>query len=196
MVVGAIIGIMSTKEKRTKSAPLYEIGRPNGVCAVSGGVIAAGDGFVATLCEIEEEVEDGGVRRVLRRIDFSAESWEGIEHPQGLVFYWRTTMPQPSEKEEPFVDDEVLLNMFERLADDEEAQRQAYRFVLGLILMRRKMLRCVRTEMVDGESIWFMKRKGDPPETEPMGMVDPKLADDQVRELADQLGDVFREDFE
>lgn len=136
---------MSTKEKKSKSAPLYEIGRPVGVCAANGAAIEAGQGFVATLSEVEEPLESGeGVRRVLRRLDFLPESWEEIERPAGLVFYWRTTMPEPNEKDEPFVDDEVLLNMFERLADDEEAQRRAYRFVLGLILMRRKVLSTLR----------------------------------------------------
>lgn len=187
---------MNTPPKQTKNAPLYEIGRPVGLCAVSGDGIEPGDGFVATLCEVDEERGDGSMRSVLRRLDFSEKSWEESGRPARLVFYWRSTMPEPNEKSEPFVDDEVLLNMFERLADDEDRQRRAYRFVLGLILMRRKVLRCVRTEQNDAGSIWFMKRKGDPPEVAALEMVDPRLADEEVREVADQLGDVFREDFE
>lgn len=192
------IMMMSQKESqdRKRSGPLYEIGRPVGECAATGRQIAPGELFVATLCESDEEREDGTTRTFFHRIDFSVDAWESGSRPERLVFYWRTVMPQPNEKHDPFVDDEILMNLFERLESDDDPQRMAYRFVLGLILMRKKQLRCVRTEVKANESIWFMRRKGDSPEAPLIEMIDPKLADDRVREVADQLGEVFCENFE
>jgi len=191
------IRIMRQKESKAKrTGPLYEIGRPVGECAATGREIAPGATFVATLCESDEEREDGSTRTFFHRLDFSIDAWESGSRPERLVFYWRTAMPQPNERRDPFVDDEILMNLFERLEGDDDPQRLAYRFVLGLILMRKKRLRSVRTEVKENRSIWFMRRKGDPPEAPPIEMIDPKLADERVREVADQLGEVFCENFE
>lgn len=198
--IGPTIRIMMMRPKESgdqkkRSGPLYEIGRPVGECGATGREIAPGEVFVATLCESEEEREDGTARSYFHRVDFSVNAWESGSRPERLVFYWRTAMPQPNEKRNPFVDDEILMNLFERLEGDDDAQRLAYRFVLGLILMRKKQLRCVRTEVKANESIWFMRRQGDPPEAPLIEMIDPQLADDRVREVADHLGEVFCEDF-
>ena len=39
------------------------------------------------------------------------------------------------------MDDDSLMDLFDRLAEDEDERRQAFRWVLGLILVRKKMLR-------------------------------------------------------
>ncbi len=191
-------------KRNPKEAPAFTIGKPGGQCVLSNQPIEPGDHFIATMCEVPVEPDGKGCAdsstgetgTILGRRDVSEEAWERGERPDGIVFYWRSCMPQPNDKVEPFVDNEVLYNLFERLADDAESQRQAYRFVLGLILMRKKVLRCVSTECHDGQSVWMMKRRGDAPETPPVKMVDPQLADSEVRTVADQLGEVFREDFE
>ena len=58
-----------------------------------------------------------------------------------LFSHWESTVPQPNEKKKIFVDDAVLMNLLVRLADTDQPQRLAFRFVLALILMRKKLLR-------------------------------------------------------
>ena len=50
-------------------------------------------------------------------------------------------MPSPQQtKKKLFVDDQVLCELFERLASATEAAKLNFRFVLGLILMRKRMI--------------------------------------------------------
>jgi len=196
---------MKTKKesptKNTRNTPKYEIGRALGICAATGREIGPNEHYIATLREIPEQQPDGSTRNILKRFDYSLDSWESIARPAHLVFYWKAKMHEASDEAQPFVDDEVLLNLFDRLEDDEEPTRRSYRFVLGLILMRKKLLRCIRTERKinengETESVWQMRKKGTPPDTPEIPMIDPKLKNEEVHELADQLGTIFREDFE
>ena len=169
----------------------YQIARPTGLCAASGAVLEPDTTCIATLCE---RAEDEG----FDRLDFSEQAWEAGERPERLFSYWRTTVPHPEEKKNPLVDDEVLVDLFARLSDDDRPQRIAFRFVLGLILMRKRLLKFEgRTaEQIDAEAgeqeFWLMRAKGTDPEAPPMRMINPHLTDDDVKELTDQLSEILQ----
>lgn len=160
----------------------FEIGRSTGVCAATGAPIEEGQRYVVALCERENE--EG-----LDRLDFSQDAWESGARPERLYSWWRCEM-SPTKNRNPLVDDEVLMNLFQRLEGDEQPLRIAYRFVLCLILIRKKHLKVVRTR----PGCWEVRAKGDPPETPPMEVVDPHLSEEQVREVSDQLGEILRGD--
>ncbi len=92
------------------------------------------------------------------------------------------------------VDDDVLLDLFQRLETDDRPQRQAFRFVLGLALIRKRLLKCVGREEDGGMEHWLITQKGDPQEQIPMKLLNPKLVEDDVQSLADQLGAVLSGD--
>lgn len=166
----------------------YEIARSTGRCHASGRIIEPGDSYVATLCE---RIDDDG----FDRIDFSKEAWEKGARPDRLFSQWHTRMPEPNKKENPFVDDELLLNFFHRLEDEQQPIRIAFRFVIMLILLRKRLIKHIDTVKSDQEqavSVWKVRLKGDDPEATPIDVVDPALSDDQVREVSDQLGDILQ----
>jgi len=163
----------------------YDIARASGRCASTGVPIEPGSAYVATLCE--RDADEG-----FDRIDFSLEAWERGNRPPRLFSSWRTTMPEAARKSQAFVDDDVLLNLFHRLADDQQAMRIAYRFVIALILLRKRLLKHDATTEQGGLTLWMMRLKGDPPETPPIEVIDPRLTSDQVREVSDQLGEILR----
>lgn len=181
------------------NAPTYEIERPSGQCALTGRALQPGEPYIATL------VEEGDT---LRRIDVCTEAWEEGRRPQQLFSYWRTTVPHPAERKRVFVDDEVLLNLLQRLADADQPQRIAFRFVLTLILMRKKLLRYDRTERreatgADGATItqewWRLTPKLDPSKG-PLGkwddstrieVLDPHLDEAGIRQVTDQLSEIL-----
>lgn len=168
----------------------YQVSRPTGVCAATGEPLEPGTPCVATLCEREE---DEG----FDRFDYSVGAWESGARPERLFSHWKTTVSRPEEKRKLLVDDEVLLDLFERLAADERPQRIAFRFVLALILMRKRLLKFVGREEGEGErpERWLFRRKGDEPESEPVEVINPHLSDDDVRELTAQLGEILEGDF-
>ncbi|MCH8824701.1 MAG: hypothetical protein IH984_14475 [Planctomycetes bacterium] len=172
----------------------YRVGRPTGVCAASGETLQPGDECIATLCE---RIEDEG----FDRLDYCPREWESGTRPERLFSYWRTTVPASDAKEKILVDDSVLMDLFERLGQDKRQQRIAFRFILALILMRKRLLRYVRRggggdegdagDKGDNE-IWFMRPKGSDPDSPLIEVINPQLSEEDIRELSDQLTEVLQ----
>jgi len=180
----------------------YDVARPTGQCAITGATLSPGETYIATL------VEEGDA---LRRLDIGLEAWERGDRPQGLFSFWRTVAPEPQEKKKLFVDDAVLMNLLQRLADADQPQRLAFRFVLTLILMRKKLLRYDGTErrtvepetpgdQPDTQDWWLLTPKldlakgplGKWNDEERIEVLDPHLDEDGVRAVTDQLSQILQ----
>ena len=155
--------------------------RPGGRCAISGRAIAAGEKYMAAVREIPLGLE---------RIDVTPECWEGFDKAD-LLGFWQAVMPRAEEKKKIFVDDEVLCTLFERLADATEPVKINFRFVLGLILMRKRMVVYEGARHEEGRDIWIVRMKG---KDERLDLADPKLNEQQVAEVSQQLGQVLNEE--
>jgi hypothetical protein len=171
----------------------YQIARATGRCSATGRVLEPGSACMATLCErTESPMEEGFERR-----DFSLEAWEAGQRPEGMFSYWKTTVPRPDERPKLLVDDTVLMDLFERLGSDERPQRIAFRFVLGLMLMRKKHMKFIGRETKAGAEHWLLQQRGgEQPEVgaarETLSMVNPNLSDDDVRTIIEQLSEVLQ----
>lgn len=114
----------------------YETGRPTGVCAATGRPLEIGDRFVAVLVEA---VGTAG----LNRLDFSQEAWDGGSRPEApaRVFgFWRATVAPSGAKRKQLVDNEALLDLFEQLDAATEPRKLAFRYLLALVLVRKRLL--------------------------------------------------------
>ncbi|MHC5001725.1 MAG: hypothetical protein ACYTJ0_01240 [Planctomycetota bacterium] len=163
----------------------YQVARPTGVCAATGEPLDPGAACIATLCE---RSEDEG----FDRHDYSITAWEAGARPDRLFSFWRTVVPRPTEKRQLLVDDEVLMDIFERLAEDDRPRRIAFRFVLALILMRKRKLRFVGRRGAGDEERWLMRPRGGDPDAAPIEVANPRLSDDDVRERTDQLSEILQ----
>ncbi|NBB82736.1 MAG: hypothetical protein GVY28_04955 [Alphaproteobacteria bacterium] len=174
----------------------YQIERPSGQCAATGRTLEPGQAFIAVLVEDEH----GG----LCRLDYSPEAWEGGERPSQCFGFWKTTVPQPQARRKPFVDDQVLMNLLGRLEEADEPQRLAFRFVLMLILMRKKLLRYDRTERQPlddgGEREWWVLTPKADLSKGPLGrwsdrqtirVLDPQLDEAGIEQVTEQLGEIL-----
>lgn len=165
----------------------YRLARSTGHCAATGRPLESGTLCVAALCERPDD--DSFDRR-----DYSVEAWESGERPEGLFSYWKTVVPPHDAKPKLLLDDTVLMDLFERLAADERPQRVAFRFVLGLILMRKKLLKFTGRNISDGVERWLLAPRGGESDAPPHQVVNPNLADEDVRDLIDQLSEVLQSD--
>lgn len=169
----------------------YQVARSTGRCAATDAVLEPGAICVATLCD--RPVESG--QEGFERRDFSLEAWESGQRPEGLFSYWKTVVPHPDAKPRLVIDEAVLMELFERLASDERPQRVAFRFVIGLILMRKKHLKFVGREQVGGLEWWLLQPRGtgamDTPPP-PLRLANPQLSDDDVRSLIEQLSEILQ----
>lgn len=158
-----------------------DVPRGGGKCAVSGRAIAVGEKYFAAIRETPTGIE---------RLDLSTGCWADFDKA-GLMAFWQTVLSKPDEKKKIFVDDEVLCTLFERLADAVEPAKVNFRFVLGLILMRKRLVLYDSTRHDAGRDIWVVRLKGKP---ESLDLLDPKLNEEQMAEVSRQLGQILNEE--
>lgn len=159
----------------------WAVPRPAGTCGVSGRAIAPGETFMTGVRETPAGIE---------RLDVAVEHWAAADQSD-LLASWQTVMPRPEEKRKLFVDDEVLCALFERLAEATEPAKVNFRFVLGLILMRKRQVVYDQTRREAGRDIWVVRMRG---RTDTLELVDPKLTAEQTLEVSQQLGQVLNEE--
>jgi len=163
----------------------WEINTPSGQCCGTGEKIEPGQEYYAALVETEEG---------LQRRDFCIEYWQK-EQPN-VFCYWKSKLPRPDEKKRIFVDDEMLMAFFERLAGETEQEKINFRFVLTLILMRKKRLKYDSSrrqascgEIKDDKEVWRLKKVG---ETEFVEVINPHLDEEQIGQLSSQLSQILQ----
>jgi hypothetical protein len=115
----------------------YQIQPNTRQCAATGRELRAGEKFYTVL--IEEN--DGFVRK-----DYCNEAWQGP--PPGAFSFWSGRVPEAGAAR-PKIDDDLLLDCFERLENQTDPGRVNFRYVVGLLLMRRKRLKFEQT-ITDG----------------------------------------------
>ncbi|MGQ9574895.1 MAG: hypothetical protein ACUVUC_06220 [Thermoguttaceae bacterium] len=111
----------------------YEIQRFTRHCAATGRELAPGEPFYSVLLVDQGEL----VRR-----DYSAAAWQGP--PQDAIGWWRSQVPRPEAKRFHWAPNDVMLDFFEQLAC--QPGREDLRYVLALLLLRRRVLRMEREE--------------------------------------------------
>jgi hypothetical protein len=163
----------------------YNISRATGVCHACEKQFEPGEEFTATVRETGEE---------LSREDYCPPCWEAKgdqeRNSPELLGVWRTRTPQPKEKKKVFVDDEVLLQFFERLDGTDDESRIAFRFVLTLVLMQKNRLAYEGTANDDqGRDVWKMRVRGEGGRR--YKVVDPHLDEDRIAEVSQQLGQIL-----
>jgi len=158
----------------------WEINRPLGQCCGSGKKIGCGEEYFGALVETEQG---------LQRRDFCVDYWEK-EKPSVFCF-WKTRLPHPDQKKQIFVDDQMLMAFFERLAEETEQEKINFRFVLALVLMRKRRLKYDSSRTQDGKEIWCLRIVGDKQTVE---VVNPHLDEEQIKQLSSQIGQILQTD--
>jgi len=158
----------------------WEINKPLGQCHGTERKIEYGEEYFAALVDTEEG---------LKRQDFCADYWES-QKPD-VFCYWRTRLPDPGQKRQLFVDDQMLMAFFERLGKETEQEKINFRFVLALILMRKRILKYDETKTVDDQELWRLRVVG---EKQIVEVVNPHLDEEQIEQLSSQIGEILQTD--
>ncbi len=159
----------------------WKVERTAGVCAGSGQPLEPGQEYYAALIDTPTGFE---------RKDFSIEYWD--QNKPEVYSFWKTIIPQPNEKKKLFVDDSVLINFFERLAQETDQLKVNFRFVLALILMRKRKLKYEDTLRQDNKEIWVMRFVR---ETDTHKVENPQLNDEQIEQVSQELSAILHGEF-
>jgi hypothetical protein len=172
---------MSTAAPIHKSSSSYDVPRAQGKCSVCGRDIPPGEKLMAVVRETPVGLD---------RLDISLDCWANFDRTN-LLGFWQSTMTWPEEKKKLFVDDEVLCQLFERLADATEPAKVNFRFVLGLILMRKRLIVYEGARRENDRDLWIVRLKG---REEKLDLFDPKLGEQEMAEVSQQLGQILHEE--
>lgn len=158
----------------------WEIDKPLGQCYGTGRKIEPGEEYFSALVETEQG---------LRRRDFCTDYWQ--KQKPTVFCYWKTKLPHSGQKKPTFVDSNMLMAFFERLENETEQEKINFRFVLALILMRKRHLKYDSSRTEAGKEIWRLKITG---ENEFVDVVNPNLDQDQIEQLTSQIGEILQTD--
>ena len=180
----------------------WNIGNTDGRCAACQRQIPPTTACWAVLCENSPEARRQNGLPFYRR-NYCEACWQshsGDVAPQNAFSHWKTAVPEPNRKPKLLVDDQVLIDLFTRLGGQDDPAGVRFRFVLALLLMRKRILRYEGSEGLSPErraalnltgdqaELWQMTLKGDLVE-----VINPVLTPDQIGEVSEQISTILAE---
>lgn len=124
----------------------YQIQANSMRCSKTGRELRPGEKFYSVLYDRGPALE---------RCDFSVEAWEGA--PADAFSFWMGHVPPREGPQRVQFDEEVLFDFFERLSDETEPRKVNFRYILTLLLMRRKRLKFEEVR-AENELEWLLLR--------------------------------------
>ncbi len=162
----------------------YKIGARSRRCQACSREFGIGDEYLSTVVETAEEDR-------LSRQDFCPACWKPEAQP--YFSFWKTRVPEPESadrKGPPLVDLARLMQLFEHLAESPDEQARRFRYVLALVLMRKRRLRVVESRRGRGGKgdVLTLRETG----SERRHVVEaPGISDDEIRSVADRLREIL-----
>ena len=192
------------------------IARPSEACVGCERPFRPGDELTSALYQeapaghnSAPDVESGPPTRVesgaptlpdfLRR-DFCPSCWEARRGGDEFSF-WRHVVPEPEEaaarkkrRLDAMLNPAVLFDIFKEMADHPDAARRRFRFVLALMLMRRKKLRFLsigRKRMADGEQDVLVVKQAGRGARLAFDVVDVRMGEEEMVAAQDEVEKVL-----
>jgi len=151
-------------------------------CKECGREFQPQEEYISALYEVEvgQEHPHG-----LMRLNFCLEHWPG-ERIERLAF-WRTRVPEPEvpKKKRIVIDDDRLLEVFFRLNDTEDPARLDFRYVIGLMLIRKRRLKTEGTRRRGGAGYMLVRKSRSKQIFE---LMDRQLSDQAVLAVSREIG--------
>ena len=153
----------------------YQIQPSTRRCSATGRELRPGERYYGVL------LEEGG--KFVRK-DYSVEAWQGP--PEGAFSFWMGRLATPQGKRRQPIDDEMLLECFQRLEGQLEPGRVRFRYVVALLLMRRRRLKFEQSQQDGSQEVLILRctRTG-----VRHTVVNPGLTDEELATVQD---DVFQ----
>lgn len=154
----------------TTSYPILNLTR---VCATTGRPLLPGEKYRSAL------FDDGGT---LIRKDYSSAGWPGP--PENAIAFWSGKVPELHQKRRLTFDDDLLMECFGRLAEETDLEKLRFRYVIALLLLRRKQLQFEDVRR-DGEQEFLLLKC--PKTGNAFEVLDPHLSETDIDRVRDEV---------
>lgn len=151
----------------------YQIQANTRRCAATGRELRPGEIIYSVL------LDQAGK---LVRQDYALDAWQGP--PAEAFSFWRTRVPQEAESRRPRIDDELLLDCLLRLEGQAEPDRVQFRYIVALLLLRRKRLKFEDTQVAGGVETLRLR---DTRTRRLHEVINPRLSDDETAAVQEQV---------
>jgi hypothetical protein len=118
----------------------YEVQRSAKRCSATGREFAPGEEFYSAL------IAQGAD---LTRCDYACDAWQGP--PPGTIGWWKSQVPDRGAVRAYWAPNDILLRFFDELA--EQPEKQDMRYVLALLLVRRRVMRMEEEKHDQGSAV-------------------------------------------
>lgn len=151
----------------------YQIQPNTRRCAATGRELRPGEKFYSVL------LDEGGQ---LIRQDFAGDVWQGP--PANAFSFWSGLVPAAERSRRPRIDDELLAECLQRLEGQTDPARVNFRYVVALLLMRRKRVRFEEARVENGKEVLYLRcaRTG-----APCQVVNPGLTEEEMAAVQEEV---------
>ena len=173
------------------SAP-YDIIRSQDVCAQTGRSLEVGEEHIAALIDA---LDDEPLVRVLYTLD----AWDkgpNLPPNTALLGFWKRTIPDSNEQVKQLVSEDEMFDLFEQLGEATEHKQLAFRYLLTLILMRKKKLVFERSKPAirDEQGVLVVRQRQKGGQGQLFDVIDPGLDNETIAQATEELGQVMNLD--
>lgn len=151
----------------------YQIQPNSRRCCVSGRELKPGDTFYSVLLD-----QDGQ----FVRCEYSEEAWQNP--PENVFSFWSGVVPTSDKEKKPPIDDDLLMDCLVRLEKEQETAKIHFRYVLALLMMRRKRLKFEETKTDQGQEFMILR---DARTKELYEVVHPDLSEEEMLAVQDEV---------
>lgn len=151
----------------------YQIQANTRRCAATGRELRPGEKIYSVL------LDQAG--KFVRQ-DYAFEAWQGP--PAGTFSFWQTRVPTDAGARKLRIDDELLLDCLQRLEGQVEVDKVQFRYIVALLLLRRKRLKFEDARVEHGEEIMRLRCARTRRLHE---VVNPRLTDDEMAAVQDEV---------
>ncbi len=151
----------------------YQIDANTRRCFITGRELKAGERFYSVL------LDEGGK---FQRQDYSSEAWQGP--PAAAFSFWSGRIPATDEARRPPIDDDMLLDCFTRLEGEHDLSRMQFRYVVALLLMRRKRFRFEEARTENGQEVLQLRCARTRAEHT---VVNPRMSDEEMAAVQEEV---------
>ena len=120
------------------------------------------------------------------RRDFCRTCWQGAT--EEMFSFWKTQVPPREVKPKRFVDDEVLVDFFEKLTGATEEVKVNFRYMLALVLMRKKLLKFEGTRRDEAGEFLKVKLRG---RDAVLDVLNPDLDQERMEQVTEEIGRIL-----
>lgn len=151
----------------------YQIQPGSRRCSQTGRELKPGEKFYTVLIE-----NDG--RFV--RMEYAPEAWSGP--PPDAFSFWMAHVPRSDSQPKMIIDDDLLMDCFQRLDGQVETKKLHFRYVVALLLMRRKRFRFEDMKVVKGDEILVLRCVRTKAVYE---VLNPQLSEAEIEQVQEQV---------